>query len=73
MVFHLIHGPDGSFDVLHTHEALVQAQIMTDGVLEQAIRDFTYTYNGTRGVGWGARALSEQQQQQKKSVLLLNA
>ena len=72
MVLNLIHGPDGSFDVLHTHEALVQAQIMTDGVLEQAIRESTrYMYKGTIGCG-GVRALSSFRTKQI-SVLLTNA
>lgn len=29
----LVDGPDGSLDVLHAHEALVQAQVVADGVL----------------------------------------
>jgi hypothetical protein len=30
---HLVDGPDGSFDVLHSHETLVQRQIVTHCVL----------------------------------------
>ena len=71
VILNLIHGPDGSFDVLHTHEALVQAQIMTDGVLEQAIRESTrYTYKATIGCG-RVRALSSFRTKQT-SVLLTN-
>lgn len=33
MVLVLVDGPDGSLDVLHAHEALVQAQVVADGVL----------------------------------------
>lgn len=33
LVLVLVDGPDGSLDVLHAHEALVQAQVVADGVL----------------------------------------
>ena len=33
LVLVLVDSPDGSLDVLHAHEALVQAQVVADGVL----------------------------------------
>ena len=33
MVFNLIDCPDGTLDILHTHEALVEGQIVPNGVL----------------------------------------
>lgn len=33
LVLVLVDGPDSSLDVLHAHEALVQAQVVADGVL----------------------------------------
>ena len=33
MVFHLVDGPDGALDVLHSHEALVQRQVVPYSVL----------------------------------------
>lgn len=33
LVLMLVNSPDGSLDVLHAHKALVQAQVVADGVL----------------------------------------
>lgn len=33
LIFPLVHGPHGALDVLHTHEALVQAEVVPHGVL----------------------------------------
>lgn len=33
LVFHFIHGPDSTFDVLHSHKALVQTQVMAHSIL----------------------------------------
>lgn len=34
LVLVLVDGPHGSLDILHTHKALVQAQVVADGVLQ---------------------------------------
>lgn len=33
LIFPLVHGPHGALDVLHTHETLVQAEVVPHGVL----------------------------------------
>lgn len=43
MVLVLIHGPHGALDVLHAHEALVQAQVVADGVLQEGTTQLSST------------------------------
>jgi hypothetical protein len=33
VIFHLIDSPNGTLDILHTHEAFVERQIVPNGVL----------------------------------------
>lgn len=33
LVLPLVHSPHGTLDILHTHEALVQAEVVPHGVL----------------------------------------
>jgi hypothetical protein len=33
MIFNLVDGPDGALDVLHSHEALVEGQVVSHSVL----------------------------------------
>ena len=33
MILVLVHGPDGTLHVLHAHEALVQRQVVSHGIL----------------------------------------
>ena len=39
---HLVDGPDGSFDVLHSHETFVQRQVVTNRILIYIFLNFTY-------------------------------
>lgn len=43
LVLVLIHGPHGALDVLHAHEALVQAQVVADGVLQEGTMQLSST------------------------------
>ena len=40
--FNLVHGPDCSFDVLHSHETFVQRQVVTNRILIYIFLNFTY-------------------------------
>ena len=35
MILDVVHRPDGALDVLHSLEALVEAQVVTDSVLKE--------------------------------------
>ena len=39
MILDLVDGPDGALDVLHAHEALVQRQVVSHGVLRDEEKD----------------------------------
>ena len=38
MILVLVHGPDGTLHVLHAHEALVQRQVVSHGILKQTTK-----------------------------------
>jgi hypothetical protein len=47
MVFNLIDCPDGTLDILHTHEALVEGQIVPNGVLHTFTHIIQHTHSNT--------------------------
>ena len=52
MIFNLIDSPNGTLDILHAHEALVEGQIVPNGVLLNHAHNQRHSHKSISGRGF---------------------